>query len=298
MVLLLALIGCSQPVVEGDAPGECSDGVDNDQNGSTDCDDPRCAAEASCADASSAPLPGGDTPTGGSGGSAGIDSDGDGLSDQYELSIGTDPNLMDTDGDTYLDPWELTEGTDPTDPHSRIYQGYWPYNPDKDLMPGTSAPTAELGAPFQRLQLVDQYGDTVDLYDFAYAGGVPVVIMTTTTWVSPGQTMSKWITGMDSSWNDYWPSVPRAVEAGELLWITVLVEDGLGGSPDEATCADYDATYPHDLIPVLADGEAVFVDYVQLNFWPHLILLDEAFVVEMTTVGSYEPILDELENRF
>ena len=34
--------------VEGDDPGECSDGTDNDQDGVTDCDDDGCAADADC----------------------------------------------------------------------------------------------------------------------------------------------------------------------------------------------------------------------------------------------------------
>ena len=35
---------------EGDEPGECSDGADNDQDGLFDCDDPNCAGSPDCAD--------------------------------------------------------------------------------------------------------------------------------------------------------------------------------------------------------------------------------------------------------
>ncbi len=70
-----------------------------------------------------------------------IDSDGDGLTDQEELDLGTDPLIADTDGDLlddgdekdthqtdplkadtdddgFTDPFELAEGSDPTDPNS------------------------------------------------------------------------------------------------------------------------------------------------------------------------------------
>ncbi len=42
-----------------------------------------------------------------------VDSDGDGLTDGEEASLGTDPNNPDTDGDTLNDGDEVTNGTDP-----------------------------------------------------------------------------------------------------------------------------------------------------------------------------------------
>ena len=45
---LLFVTGCDAEV-EGDAAGECDDGVDNDQDGDADCADDGCAAAAACA---------------------------------------------------------------------------------------------------------------------------------------------------------------------------------------------------------------------------------------------------------
>ena len=44
-----------------------------------------------------------------------VDSDGDGLGNNLEGTLGTDINNVDTDGDTYSDYDEYTEGTDPLD---------------------------------------------------------------------------------------------------------------------------------------------------------------------------------------
>ncbi len=51
MILLLAgvLAGCPVDDYEGDAPGECADGADNDRDGAYDCDDPDCAESPDCA---------------------------------------------------------------------------------------------------------------------------------------------------------------------------------------------------------------------------------------------------------
>jgi|AMFO01.1.fsa_nt_gi hypothetical protein len=65
-VLLLAACGDkSTPDPEGTNAGECTDGVDNDQNGRTDCDDPNCATTADCTGGGDTSDSGGATDTGG-----------------------------------------------------------------------------------------------------------------------------------------------------------------------------------------------------------------------------------------
>jgi len=45
---LAALCGCTSTAREGVEPGECSDGLDNDEDGLTDCGDEDCAGAATC----------------------------------------------------------------------------------------------------------------------------------------------------------------------------------------------------------------------------------------------------------
>ena len=48
LCLLFVLPACDAEV-EGDEPGECGDGVDNDQDGTLDCNDEGCAIATTCA---------------------------------------------------------------------------------------------------------------------------------------------------------------------------------------------------------------------------------------------------------
>ena len=52
---IAALVACSQPLspnapAEGDQPGQCDDGVDNDADSLTDCADPSCRLDPACED--------------------------------------------------------------------------------------------------------------------------------------------------------------------------------------------------------------------------------------------------------
>ncbi|MBX2802193.1 MAG: thrombospondin type 3 repeat-containing protein [Myxococcales bacterium] len=95
------------------------------------------------------------------------DVDEDGLLDGDEIAAGTDPFDPDTDGDGYGDRDEIHEGKDPLDDASVIYKGGWPYYFEKDDLPGQRGGDGlDIGKRFRRFQLVDQYGDSVDLFDF------------------------------------------------------------------------------------------------------------------------------------
>ena len=48
LTLACAGIGDTSAAHEGDDPGECTDGADNDRNGAFDCDDPACTGAPAC----------------------------------------------------------------------------------------------------------------------------------------------------------------------------------------------------------------------------------------------------------
>jgi hypothetical protein len=102
------------------------------------------------------------------------DSDSDGLSDGDEVSLGTDPTSEDTDGDGYSDGEETT--TDPTDPDSHPYAGGWEIDAGCDSLSVTGNSPGQVTSDFA---LTDQFGEQVHLHDFC---GKAVLLVSSAFW--------------------------------------------------------------------------------------------------------------------
>jgi thiol-disulfide isomerase/thioredoxin len=222
-----------------------------------------------------------------------LDSDGDGLTDIEEEVLGTDPHSQDTDGDGYLDPHELIEGTDPLDDESVIYQGGWPYNPNKASLndPGWDT-TVDLGVQVPDFVGLDAYGDLVHLYDFANAG-IPVVLDFGTKWCVPCKQLSGYLSTNDQSlliWNDegdYYPwwkedysDLYRQVQDEEIYWFTVLFTTNETG-PTQQDAADWEAAFPNEHIPVTADSTNQFSQWMAIGSYPSLSIVNEDMTLEV-----------------
>ena len=90
------------------------------------------------------------------------DLDSDGLNDCEEAELGTDPNTSVSDGDGLTDLEEMDCVSDPTDATELCYSCGWAHNDPGNL---SSTGMAE-GDVIENIQMVDQCGDNVDLWDF------------------------------------------------------------------------------------------------------------------------------------
>ncbi|WP_106395867.1 TlpA family protein disulfide reductase [Enhygromyxa salina] len=225
-------------------------------------------------------------------GAAELDSDEDGLSDVEEEMLGTDPNSKDTDEDNYWDSWEVWEGTDPLDLNSRIYQGFWPYYPNKDdLEQGSWATsTTATGSPFPRAEFLDQHGDSVDIYDFANftsnETGEPsyMIIDMSAQWCGPCHNMANWIAGVDNaetaSLQTAYPTVRDKVYSLRIWWITIIVEDAAGNPPTLSDSESWYAAHQDNHIPVLVDETQQVRGIYNGGQYPFFFLLEPELGVE------------------
>ncbi len=130
---------------------------------------------------------------------------------------------VDTDSDGYLDEIEIKLGTDPNDYNSRYYWGGWPVNLEKDKIQGQDLPyncpssigcectdnsdcvnsncqrmprgkycMPKVGDTFPRFYAFDQYGEIVDLYDFANQGKM-IAVEFGAAWCSPCKQLSSFL---------------------------------------------------------------------------------------------------------
>ncbi len=204
------------------------------------------------------------------------DSDGDGLTDAEEYDLDSDPNSEDSDGDGYLDGWEVAEDSDPADEDSLIYKGGWPYNPNKD---DYDAPTSfsevstSEGSPLLRIELMDQFGDMVDLYDFAGQGKY-VAVDVSAIWCPPCNQLARAITNGNP--NAGWGRAPEMVHNGDIYWLTILGENNSGDIPSLENLQEWYAEYPDDKVPVLADSsDNAIVNSLLAGGWPTIWVFDE-----------------------
>jgi hypothetical protein len=229
------------------------------------------------------------------------DRDADGVANGDEPTWGTDPDDADSDDDTYLDGWEILEGTDPTDRESRIYVGYWPYNPDKDSYAPPIWDDAHLaaGEALPRFAYVDQFGDAVDIYDFA-GHGRDVVVVVSAVWAGESRFLSQWLAGDYPEYDERWPTVRDAVDTGAAYWVTVLEDDfTVGESPDPEDAVVWAEMFPSDVCPVLVGDGEMERAYVSAG-WPVLVLVDENLEIVSYTSGAtieswFAPIYDLAE---
>ena len=91
-----------------------------------------------------------------------LNTDGDCMTDVEELAAGTDPKLVDGDGDGASDCDEAACGSDPSNPQEKCYACGWKRNDPHNLV----SDGARVGNVVNNIELPDQCGDPVSLWDF------------------------------------------------------------------------------------------------------------------------------------
>lgn len=216
------------------------------------------------------------------------DSDADGLTDLEELSGGTDPLLGDTDGDGYADADELAVGTDPTDAESGIYTGGWPYNSNKDTMTeGDASEVAAVDGIVPRFVFMDQFGQMVDIYDFAQQGK-PMIIDLSGVWCYWCNEAAKLIEGDASELNGYGlEPIHDAIVNGDIYWITILDSTRSGEAANDDTAENWYNLYTFEPVLVLSDVNQESTAWISPRGYPTMMFVDENMVITDYNKNDY-----------
>lgn len=249
---------------------------------------------------------GGASGNGNGNGDSPLDSDGDGLSDDDEVNVyGTDPFNPDTDGDTWSDGEEVQAGSDPLDPTSFPYRGGWPINLDKDELGDPERRQARIGEQVPRLRQPDQFGDTVDLYDFS-ASTVPILLeLTGYGKAGLSYTQELLADGSGPLASPIRSRLPELVAARKVYYIRVVGYD-FGRTPTLATLETYNADFPNDDSPIiLDDDQSRMYQFFEIEnngrpmmaIHPWVVEIDPATMRVLTDFAETEATLDDVLER-
>ncbi len=132
-----------------------------------------------------------------------------------------------------------------------------------------------------RFNAIDQFGENVDLYDFANQGKM-ILIELSAAWCSPCNDVASWLTTGNLKirenpwWNDRYIPIRDMIENGEILLVNYLFE----GTERKTTVTPDDVAvwyskYPDSRIPVLADENRFIHSWVKPTGLPCIFLVDE-----------------------
>ena len=160
------------------------------------------------------------------------------------------------------------------------------------------------GLQLARWKGYDQHGEMVDMYDFI-GDGKPVVLDVGTPFCKPCMSLAAFFSTGDPThttvhakepltsyawWKPEYEVVLDLINNDQIRWITIVwasCDPDRGNPVSKKAAADWEEEWPHPKIPVLADTDCQFKDYLNVGAMPFISVLDENLV--FTTYATNGP---------
>jgi len=150
------------------------------------------------------------------------------------------------------------------------------------------------GTIFPQFKLMDQFGEEVDLYDFAGHGKL-IVLEMSTAWCAPCQKLAAWLTDNDLAvtnhkwWKEEYNIIRDLVNDQKVFFITIQVQDSYKTPSSLESLEDWYNMYPHEQIPLLADSDYGVRDWMRTSGYPTIIVLnDKMEIVQFSLRGWHD----------
>ena len=150
------------------------------------------------------------------------------------------------------------------------------------------------GTIFPRYKLTDQYGESVDLYDFGGHGKL-IVIELSTSWCSPCRQLASFLTYGDEEvfknrwWKPEYRIIKELVHNDKIYFINIQIQDVYREPASLYSAEDWFQEFPDEKVPILVDSDYRVRDWMRATGYPTVIILnDKMEVVQFSLRGCHD----------
>ena len=210
---------------------------------------------------------------------------------------------------------------------SDYYFGGWPFNPNKDQIIGENlVPNCDndkkavlcecvkhddcesgmcFASPrvgryclqgsqtvFPEIILLDQFGEEVNIYDFAGHGKL-IIVELSTSWCKPCRDLADWMANGNPNvtsskmWKKEYNIVKDLVSKEQIYFVNIILQDDYRDTASLETLEDWFQMYPEDHVAILADIDQEVINWVRPTGYPTIILLNDKMETVMFSIRGW-----------
>ncbi|MBI65319.1 MAG: hypothetical protein CMG64_03400 [Candidatus Marinimicrobia bacterium] len=157
----------------------------------------------------------------------------------------------------------------------------------------------DVGDKFPEFVGVDQFGDTLNIYDFA-KNGKHILIELGATWCAPCRDLASFFTYNEKDimdkpfWKDEYNILYDMIKNNEIYFITILYEDEFRDDATIDTAYEWYNDYPDENIPIMVDENKFLHRIIRPKGIPAVSLLNEDMEIMVLTDRGLNASFDKI----